>query len=202
MKTALRDAILVQKYAAAMSGVFSSGDLRRLFGEDTPVVLHRRICALVEGEVLTRFCRGVYVTPGFVPDVLAARVIEESYLSLGTVLARELMIGSVPAATVYAVKVGRCRRFVGPGLTLEYAGISKDLFFGYRPVAGVRYATPEKTLLDTLYFHLRGRAYSFNIYQDIDVSRLDRRTVDRWLGRYGNPKFVSFVKGYLDGRGK
>lgn len=200
MKTDLKNAVLLHSYSKEMSGVFSTQDLRALFGQDNGVQLHRHLSSLVDSGLLSRFCRGFYTTPGYVPEVLAMRVITESYLSLGTVLAKELMIGSVPAHTLYAIRVGPSRTFVGPGLTIEYLGIAKPLFFGFRHENGVRYATPEKALLDTLYFHSHGRRFSFDIYEDIEVSRVDRRIVADYLTRYRNPRFTSYVKGYLDDR--
>lgn len=183
-----------------MAGVFATGDLSRLFHEDNGVALFRRIRTLEEAGIVSRFLRGIYVTPGFVPENLAARIIENSYLSLGTILASELMIGSVPAKTIYAVRVGKNRTFQGPGLTVEYVGLAAPLYFGYKVEQGVCRATPEKALLDTLYFHLRGRVYSFDIYRDIDISGIDRNIMLQWLAKYRNPRFVSFVKGYLNDR--
>lgn len=200
MNRSLIDAGLIQKYTLSMSGIFSIGDLSRLFGESNSVSLFRRIHNLEEAGIIFRFSRGIYVTAGFRPETLAARIIENSYLSLGTILAKELMIGSVPAMTLYAVRVGKNRIYEGPGLTVEYVGIAEPLFFGFRGDQGVRYATPEKALLDTLYFHLRGRSYSFNIYQDIDITRVNRLLIEQWLRKYRNPRFVSFVKGYLHDR--
>jgi hypothetical protein len=200
MNKLLKDAGLIQKFTGPMAGVFSIGDLSRLFGERDTVLLHRRIRTLEEGGIITRFVRGFYTTKGFSRESLAARIIERSYVSLGTILAKELMIGSVPAATCYSVRVGKHRTFKGPGLTLEYVGITEHLYFGFRTEQGLRFATPEKALLDTLYFHLRGRSYSFNIYQDIDISRIDRTVINGWLKKYRNPRFVSFVKGYLNDR--
>lgn len=202
MNKSLADAELVRKYSSRMRGIFSTADLGNLFAEGNRVLLHRRIAVLTEAGVLTRFCRGIYVTAGFSPEALAGRIVEECYVSLGTVLAREMMIGTVPARTLYAVRVGKNRIFRGPGLTIEYVGLKQSLFFGYTAAEGIRYASAEKALLDTLYFHLRGRAYSFDIYQDIDVSRVDRSLVEQWLTTYRNPRFVSFVKGYLDDRNR
>jgi hypothetical protein len=198
MNRIIKDMHLVQKYSQKMSGVFSIGDLRQLFGENNPIMQYRRINALVESNILARFIRGIYTTPGFNKEVIAARIIENSYLSLGTILAKELMIGSVPEATIYAVRVGKNRRFSGLGLTIEYVGISENLFFGYKAQNGINQATREKALLDTLYFYLCGHRYSFNVFQDIDMTRIDLAIITQWLERYRNPRFVSFVKGYLD----
>jgi hypothetical protein len=200
MNISLLDAGLIQKYTIPMSGVFFIGDLYRLFGEDNSVALFRRIRNLEEASIISRFSRGIYVTAVFNPDTLAARIIEKSYLSLGTILAKEFMIGSVPAKAIYAVRVGKNRIYEGPGLTVEYVGIAESLFFGYRADQGVRRATPEKALLDTLYFYLHGRLYSFDIYQDIDITHVNLTLIEEWLEKYQNPRFISFVKGYLHDR--
>jgi len=197
MNRALNDSQLVQRYAQRMQGVFAVGDLERLLNETNPVVLHRRIRALQEADLLQRCVRGIYATPGFVPEALAARINPDSYVSLGSALARELMIGSVPSAAVYSVKVGKGRTYRGAGLTLDYAGVTREMFFGFQAVDGIRCATREKALIDTLYFYLRGRRYSFNVFEDVDTSRIDPALVETYLCRYRNPRFVAFVRGFL-----
>ena len=96
MKKLLRDSGLIQKYTLPMSGVFFLGDLYRLFNENNSVMLFRRIRDLEEGNIISRFSRGIYITPGFSPETLAARIIEKSYLSLGTILSEELMMVPFP----------------------------------------------------------------------------------------------------------
>jgi len=132
--------------------VFSKGDLERLFNQSKPILLYRRIRILEEAGILTRFSRGFYITPDFNKEVLCGRMNPNSYISLGTILAKELMIGSIPTTTVYAVKTGRNREYKGTDLTLVYVGISEKLFFGYKVENGLRFATAEKALLDTLFF--------------------------------------------------
>jgi len=53
-------------------------------------------------------------------------------------------------------------------------------------------------VFDVLYFHLRGRRYSFDIYSDIDLARLKKKRLSDYLTRYRNPKFVSFTTGLLE----
>ena len=65
---------------------------------------------------------------------------------------------------------------------------------------GVRYATVEKALLDTLYFHQKGHSFSFNIYEDIDISQIDQNHFFLLLKNYNNPRFITFVKGYISDR--
>ena len=56
----------------------------------------------------------------------------------------------------------------------------------------------EKAVLDVLYFHLRGRAYPFDLYSDIRFDELDRHRVREYLKRYENPKFIAFAETVLD----
>jgi predicted transcriptional regulator of viral defense system len=198
MNSALRDYRLLQKWAAQMGGVFSTSDLVNLFNESNPVALDRRICRLEEGGVLTRFIRGFYTTGDFDAEVLSARLCSNSYVSLGTVLAMELIIGSVPARTLYAVKTGRSRLYRSNDFSLKYLGIAPHLFFGFQNRRGVNFATPEKAFLDTLYFYQKGRKSSFNIFTDITAARLDRERIAAYLEKYKNPRFIAFVKGYLN----
>jgi hypothetical protein len=200
MSTALKDVGFLQKYSKELGGVFSNGDLCRLFGQSNMVLLYRRIKILIEEGYLSRFCQGYYFTPGFNKDALCARINPNSYISFGNILAKEMMIGSVPETTLYAVKIGRNRVYKGAGLTLVYLGMSVNTFFGYTVKNGIRYASPEKALLDTLYYYQKGRKFSFNIYDDVDVSRLNLDVLYGWLKKYRNSKFISFVKGYLDDR--
>lgn len=151
--------------------------------------------------MLMRFCRGLYVTPECDLAMVSQRLAPISYISCGSILARALIIGSVPQKTVYAIKLGPSRTYrssVGAVVHLGLGPRTRDLFFGFRATdSGICYADNEKAFLDTLYFYQSGYKFSFHISADIDVSRLDVARVRRYLRRYKNPKFVQFVKGVL-----
>ena len=130
---------------------------------------------------------------------LSQRLAPASAVSFATVLARELLIGSVPERQLMATCPGkRSERYEGLGVEIVHLRVAEGLDFGFTIERGVRFALPEKAVLDVLYFHLRGRRYPFDIYSDIDFSRLDRARLDEFLERYRNPKFVSFVRGLLE----
>lgn len=188
---------LIQEWAPKMNGVFTCNDLRILLNQQNDVILHRQIKNLEEGGVLRRFKKGFYTVKEFDPKVLACRMYPDAYISLGSILAEKLLIGSVPAKTTYAVKTGRARMFSGSGMTISYFGISPGLLFGYSVDNGVRRATAEKAFLDTLYFHQKGRRFSFDFYTDVDTTRLDIKLIKSWLPKYKNGRFISFVKDVL-----
>lgn len=195
---AIADTNLLQRLRTAQRGVFSRSDLETAFAEKHLAAFTRRVRTLVDAGVLRRFCRGWYVTDGFDLATLSQRLAPESYVSFGTVLARELLVGTASPSKVVAVKLGRPRRYVHENYVIEHVGVTRELLFGFSALDGVRHADPEKAVLDVLYFHLRGRRYEFDIYSDVAYHKLDPVRVRDYLRRYRNPRFVAFARRILE----
>lgn len=186
-------------------GVFSISDLQNLFMARSAVETQQRLRPFLKEKILNRFCRGFYVAPKFDLEVLSQRLCADSAISMGTILAENLVIGSIPKKTVYAVKIGKSRVYkspLGQVVHLGFANASaKDMWFGYTAGAfGIWRADKERAFLDTLYFYQSGQRFSFNVYSDIQVDRLDRKKIKKYLTHYKNPKFISFVQGVLSGK--
>jgi len=196
MKSAT-DTRLIQSLERSQRGVFSKADLQTAFGERHPAAFARRINVLLELQVLRRFTRGWYVTEDFDVATLSQRLAPSSYVSFSTVLARHLIIGPNPEDRIIAVKSGRPRLYAMGDFVIEHVSVTEALFFGFETIDGVRYADAEKASIDTLYFHLRGRRYPFDIYSDMAVDKLDHARVRRYLESFQNPKFVAFAEGVL-----
>lgn len=192
------DAALLGALAADQRGVFSAADLRTVLAARHPTSFARRVRRLLEQGTLRRFVRGWYVTAGFDLATLSQRLASRSCVSFGTVLADALLIGPQPRQSVMATKVGPARTYGGLGHEVVHLSLAEHLDFGWELRDGVRYASPEKAVLDSLYFHLRRRRYVFDIYSDIDVERLDRALLSDYLSRYRNPRFVRFAQELLE----
>jgi hypothetical protein len=191
------DTELIRSLSPGQRGVFSKGDLQTALAERHPAAFSRRVKALVDRGVLRRFTRGWYVTDQVDLSVLSQRIAPGSYISMESVLSEALMVGVSLDLSVTAVKNGRSRVYEGCGLRVTHLGIKASLLFGFTITGGVRRADPEKATLDTLYFHLRGRRYPFDIFSDVDYSGLDPKTLLEYLEAYENPKFVVFAKGVV-----
>ena len=127
------------------------------------------------------------------------KIEPESYVSFEYVLAKKSLIGTYSSSLIRSVmKTGRARRFRYKNNLVEQLKIKKELYFGFNSIDGYNIATPEKAFLDCLYFYTKGKRYSFDIFSDIDLSMLDRKLMARYLLKYKNPKFVTFVKGVLN----
>ncbi len=194
----VQDVDAIRSLQLGQRGVFSKGDLQRIFTERHPAAFSRRVKALIEYGALKRFIRGWYITKEADLSVLSQRIAPESYISMDTVLSSALLVGVSPDLGVTAIKIGRSRVYEGCGLRIVHLGIKPSLFFGFTGDGPVRRALPEKAVLDVLYFYLRGRNYPFDIFADIDFSKLDSTRFAEYLKAYRNPKFVTFVKGVVD----
>lgn len=198
--------IALQKLIPKHRGVFSISDLQNLLLARTAVEAQQKLRPFLKEKILLRFCRGFYVAPEFDMQLLSQRLCPASAISLGTVLAENLVIGSIPQKTVYAVKIGKGRVYkstLGQVVHLGFANATaaKEMWFGYMiGKFGIRKADNEKAFLDVLYFYQLGHKFSFNIYSDIQTDRLDHKKLKIYLAHYRNPKFVSFVEGVLSGK--
>lgn len=194
---AFADVGTLQRLAAQQGGVFSLDDLKAVLAEPHRAALFRRVDRLIEGGVLVRCTRGIYVAMEFDSATLSQRIAPDSAISFEFVLARALVIGPRPSRRIAAVRGGRSQTYEAPGLTLEHHHLADNLRFGEEVRDGVRCTVPEKALLDVLSFHQRGRRALFDVRTDAHLDRLDRALLGEFLERYRNPRFVAFARDVL-----
>lgn len=180
-----------QKMTSVMEGlddVFTLPDFRILYPEDSAATRFRKLEDLISAGELIRIKRGVYSRPDADLRRVSQRIAPEAYLSLGTVLAEEGFIGSIPGRRVWAVVCGRPRRYLCPLGTVEHVSLASSLQFGWEVKDGLRRAFPEKAWLDALYLSYKGRNLSFDPLEDVDWGRLDRSRWTEYLAAY-EPRF-------------
>lgn len=182
-----------------MSGVFSNTDLRTIFNCENSATFYNTLSTLQKLEVLTRFTNGIYITKNYSPTMLSARIDPKAYISMGTVLANNGLIGTVPHKLVSAVRVGRNRSYSGTELEVLHYGISEQYYFGFSVVDGIKVADNEKAYIDLLYYRMKGASYAFDELGDVDVTRLDVAKYRRYLKKYRNKRFVSFCLEQIGG---
>ena len=197
MKKFIEDNALIQRYSPTLGGVFLFSELATLFAESHKTATYRRIEHLENAGTLQRFIKGIYVTQQFDAQVLSQKICPESYISFGNILAEHLIIGILPRNQIDAIKPGRTKTYAGPSCTIRQLGSIDHILFGYETIRGIRKATPEKALLDTLYFHQHGIQFPFDVYSDVNWGYINQEKILLHLQRYKNPKFVAFAKGMM-----
>ncbi len=192
--------LTLQRLAAQQGGVFSYSDLFHLIGADSELKNKRIIQKLTREKMLFKVYRGFYVTPN--PDlwILASRLKKNVCISMDSVLAKNGLIGTVPAS-VSAVCLGARKETVTtPFGDVRFFSIQKDLFFGFAETSRVLETDNEKAFLDLLYYRAKGAKFAIDPLQEVDLGKFDLAKLARYLKRYKNPKFVSFVKGIYESR--
>lgn len=71
-----------------------------------------------------------------------------------------------------AVKIGIPRTYTCDLGIIEHLSLKTALFFGFVQKGAIKYATPEKTFLDACYFYYKGRRFSFDLYEDVNLEAL------------------------------
>jgi hypothetical protein len=212
MKVDPKILLRLQILAQQQRGVLTNYDLEVLFKTSNRQLLRSRLLPYLKSDILIRFCRGFYITPNIVSDTttealleaLSQRINPFSVISLGTVLSKARLIGTVPKKIVYAVKVGTTRKYenetYGQIIQLGFGGANAVQLaeIGSRWENGIRYAEPEKALLDTLYFYQRGNKVFFNVYSDIFTERINRKKYLKYLEKYPNSRFKAFAGSYIN----
>lgn len=201
MKFIYSNAQKIEKFGPAMGGVFSYGDLYNLISAGAKIQQHERILKRLIGEkILYKIRRGIYTTA--LPDlwVLACRLKPGAYVSTDSILAKNLLIGTVPALRVSAVYASGKKQILRTRFgEIRYFSIQKKLMFGYRPMEnGVNVADSEKAYLDMLYFYAKGARFVVDPFRDVAIYKLDLKKLRRYLRQYRNPRFEKFVLGVIN----
>jgi len=197
MKISLKNKAVILNFLQKNKGVITTSELKTLLQPKSRVEFYRNLKKMEEGEIVQKFCRGIYTIPNPDLTIVSQRLQPKSYLSFSNALAYHLVIGSIPKKTVYAIKIGKNRGYKNRKSEILFFGIHPNLFFGFETKNGIKMADKEKAFLDTLYFYQKGKKYSFDIYSDLTLERLDQKKINKYLKKYKNPKFVKFVQGFF-----
>jgi len=173
--------------------VFTLDDLRVLFHTYSDSGLYKLIQKLERQGSLLKVMRGAYARPNADLRRICQRIVPEAYLSCGTVLAKHLLIGSIPQKQVYAVRAGRPKTYSTPMGQVRVFSIKPELYFGFSVVDGLKIADAEKAYLDAWYFQFKGTKLSFDPSEDVAIEDLNRNRLRRYLAAYDS-RFVTYFK--------
>lgn len=180
------------------NGVLSTTDLWAIISPTSNVDFYRQIKKIKKEELISKVCRGFYIGEDFSVAHLVMAIKPDSYLSLEYALAYYNMIGTYSETKIRPILPRVIKDLRSKQVIIEFKKLKKELCFGYKVIDGIRMATPEKALLDTLYFYQKGIKFYFDIYSDIDCLEIDHQQIFKYLKKYQNPKFIKFVQDYLN----
>ncbi len=122
---------------------------------------------------IKRIFRGVYQLPDQPTNILAVatQIYQPSYVSFESALSIYGILSQVPY-TVTLATTKKPKKIMIENTVCEYRRIKPGLFFGFALKDNVYQASPEKALLDQLYFVSKGKA-------TLDLEALDLTIVNK-----------------------
>ncbi|MBF0197380.1 MAG: hypothetical protein HQL32_06700 [Planctomycetes bacterium] len=183
----------LEQWAKELNEVFTLPDLKVALREKSQATLFRKIKELVSCGELIKVKRGLYASSKASLEVISSRIERNAYISTGTILAKNAIIGSVPGYKVQAVKVGSPRNYICELGNIEHFSIEAKHFFGYSEVNGVLRATAEKAFIDVWYYIYKGHRFSFNAQTDVNIEYLDKKLINTYLEKY-DKRFITYLK--------
>lgn len=114
----------------------------------------KMLSRLAAQHLLIRVCRGLWAWPETDPNLLPEMISapHPSYVSFQSALYSHGMISQIPRV-IYAATLARARQVRTPLGTISFHHLPQELFGGFDAHGphGVKMASPEKALVDTLY---------------------------------------------------
>ena len=143
------------------------------------------------GGVIERVTQGIYIPMGGNVSLenIAAQLYIPNYLSFESALARYGILNLIPYTLTFAT-TRKTKNYTLQNKKIEFRQISPKLFFGFEMKNGIYIASPEKALLDEVYFVVRGKA-TFDL-DELDIKKLSRKILKDYSQR-----FPAYVKSYL-----
>lgn len=172
METTSKDQAIKILYQKNIS-LFSIPDAFKIFRINKPNTLYKLLQRLEKAEIIQRITKGKYQFQWKQPHdfVLSNFLLTPSYISLESALSFYGILPQFPY-TISATTPLKTRKIVVNEKEYEYAHIEKGYFFGFTKTENFVISTPEKALLDTLYFMAKG-------LRKIHLEELDLKNINK-----------------------
>ncbi|MCD6085402.1 hypothetical protein J7J41_00165 [bacterium] len=161
---------------------YTLADLSKIYpGEkDSLKVLLSR---LTKKKKILRLKRDVYILPEKFSEIekIANQIYFPSYLSFESALSFFGVLSQIPYSLIFATLL-KSKKITLLDTSIEYRQIKKELFFGYFLKNGLYLASPEKALLDLLYFVSLGKLKTNS--KNIDFSKIRKKKLFKYLDKY------------------
>lgn len=174
------------------TALFTLIDFERLFRIVNKQTLYKKIQRLEEEKIIQRLINGKYrFLFGTVDDfTLANFLYQPSYVSLESALSFHGIITGFPYQKT-SITIKKTRSFEVDGKDFRYSQISQRFFWGFEKTENFLMADKEKTLLDYIYFGIKGlRNLSFD---EFDLTGINKQKLAIYAKRFHN-KVYDYIR--------
>jgi len=173
--------------------LFSIQDAKKIFKIEKEKTLYELLQRLEKAEIIDRIKNGKYIF--LFRDVndfeLANFLVNPSYISLESALSFYGILPQFPY-TITSVTILRTKKIIYKEKEYEFCHLEKKYFFGFVKIDKFLIATPEKALIDELYFMSKNLR---KIYlKDLDLSLIDKVKFKKLIKKYNFMPFKNLIK--------
>ncbi|MGI6278589.1 MAG: type IV toxin-antitoxin system AbiEi family antitoxin domain-containing protein [Patescibacteria group bacterium] len=189
MKT-LKASQILQKSGKS---VFSTTEIKNLLEIEKDNTAYKKIEALVETKVLQRAKRGFYILAGKEPSdfELANHLYQPSYISLASALNAYGIMVQTPYE-IASVTTKTAQKIIFENKTFSYFHLDKKYFWGYKKEDNALIASPEKALMDAIFFASLGKA-SYN-FDEFDLQIINKEKFQNFSEKIALPAYHKLKK--------
>lgn len=161
--------VILNRLQKSGKNVFTVYDISKLMGKSTPYAS----LMLSKSKKVKRIERGKYFLNDTSIYEIASNIIFPSYVSLQAGLQYYNLIDQ--AVVKYSViSLKRHKKILVSGNQIEFIFTVKKLFFGYLNKSGAYIASPEKAVIDSIYFG----GIKFSTLKDAVETAINERNID------------------------
>jgi len=174
---------IIKKLSLKNIPLFTINELGGILGTDNRQTLYKRIQRLTKSDLLQKLIKGRYLfTLKDTNDFTKSNFLYSRHIiSMQSALSfHNIMTGFSYQITGITIK--KSKKFVINDKDFSYSQIDPKLFWGFEKKEDFLIATPEKALLDYLYFSTKG--INNLDWNEIDTTNLDKKLLIEWSRKY------------------
>lgn len=181
----------LQTLQASGKKCFSSADLQKILQVADSNYSHVQAARLVKEGVIERVRRGWYILASNRPSdfELANVFYGPSYVSLNSALNFYGILVQSPQEVI-SVATGSARKLEAGGKIFSYVHLNQKYYGDYQKSGDFLIASPEKALIDAMFFVALGRA-SLSV-EELDLRLIDKNKVKQIASKITNKAFKNY----------
>ncbi len=179
----------LQILQASRKSVFSTAEIKNLLEIEKDNTAYKKVEELISKNVLKRAKRGLYILVGKEQPSnfeLANHLYQPSYVSLASALNLYGIMVQTPYETT-SVTTNPTKSLTFENQTFSYAHINRKYYWGYKKENSALIATPEKALVDAIFFASLGKA-SYN-FDEFTLEVIDREKFEKFSEKIELPAY-------------
>lgn len=173
--------------------LFDIADAQKIFNTKKENTLYKLLQRLEKSKVIIRLNSGKYqfALQNINDFELANFLISPSYISLETALS---FYGILPQLTysITSITPLKTQRIICQNKEYEYCHLEKKYFWGFEKKDNFLIASPEKALLDQLYF--ASKKLRNTHWEDLNLRQINKNLFKQWSRQYSFAPLQKLIK--------